>query len=108
MANAVATRLGQANATGDTNALFLKVFAGEVMAAFQRSNKMLPITTVRTISSGKQASFPAVGKTTAAYHTVGAEILGKKQFATLCRNTYRLWCKFRESFNMPILSEAFI
>ena len=53
MANATVTRLGQANATGDTNALFLKVFAGEVMAAFQRQNKMLPITTVRTISHGK-------------------------------------------------------
>ena len=58
MANAVTTRLGQANATGDTNALFLKVFAGEVMAAFQRQNKMLGVTTVRTISHGKQATFP--------------------------------------------------
>jgi len=76
MANATATRLGQVNASGDTNALFLKVFAGEVMAAFQRQNKMLPITTVRTINSGKQATFPVIGKTTAAYHTVGAEIVG--------------------------------
>jgi len=78
MANATATRLGQANATGDTNALWLKIFAGEVLAAFQRQNKLLPITTVRTISHGKQASFPAVGKTTAAYHTVGAEIVGQE------------------------------
>ncbi len=58
MANAVATRLGQVNGADDANALFLKVFAGEVLAAFQRANKMLPITTVRTISSGKQATFP--------------------------------------------------
>ncbi len=61
MANATATRLGQANASGDTNALFLKVFSGEVLAAFQRQNKMLPLTTVRTISQGKSATFPAVG-----------------------------------------------
>ena len=76
MANATATRLGQANASGDTNALFLKVFSGEVLAAFQRQNKMLPLTTVRTISQGKSATFPAVGKTVAEYHTVGNEING--------------------------------
>ncbi len=76
MADAVATRLGQINATGDANTLFLKVFSGEVMAAFQRQNKLLPITTVRTISHGKQATFPAVGRTSAAYHTIGAEING--------------------------------
>ena len=76
MADAVATRLGQINATGDANTLFLKVFSGEVMAAFQRQNKLLPITTVRTISHGKQATFPAVGRTTAAYHSVGTEING--------------------------------
>ena len=76
MTAATATRLGQVNGANDTNALFLKVFAGEVKAAFQRQNKMLPITTTRTISSGKQATFPVIGKTTAAYHTVGAEIVG--------------------------------
>ena len=76
MANATASRLGQVNGADDANALFLKVFAGEVLAAFQRANKMLPITTVRTISSGKQATFPVTGKTTAAYHTVGNEING--------------------------------
>ena len=53
MADATVTRLGQINATGDANTLFLKVFSGEVMAAFQRQNKLLPITTVRTISHGK-------------------------------------------------------
>ena len=58
MSNATVSRIGQAAGSGSTSALFLKVFAGEVLAAFQRANKMLPITTVRTISSGKQATFP--------------------------------------------------
>ena len=42
MANATVSTLGQVNTSGDANALFLKVFAGEVLAAFQRQNKMLP------------------------------------------------------------------
>jgi len=47
-----------------------------VLAAFARQNKMLGMTSVRTISQGKSAQFPAVGKTTAAYHTPGNEING--------------------------------
>ena len=62
MSNANTSRLGLVNNTGtDYDALFLKVFSGEVLAAFQRQNKMLPLTTVRTISQGKSATFPAVG-----------------------------------------------
>lgn len=57
-------------------ALFLKLFAGEVLTAFEEQNVMLPVTTVRTINSGKTAQFPAMGRTTASYHTPGAEILG--------------------------------
>ena len=67
MANATVSFLGQTNSSGDKNALFLKVFAGEVLAAFQRQNKMLPLTTVRSISSGK-AQFPLVGLAS-EYHT---------------------------------------
>ena len=55
---------------------FLKLFSGEVLSAFSRANKMLPMTTVRTIANGKSASFPLVGTTTAEYHTPGAEITG--------------------------------
>ena len=77
MSNATVSFLGKANNTGDDNALFLKVFSGEVLAAFQRRNQMLNMSMVRTISQGKSASFPALGKTTASYHTAGNEILGK-------------------------------
>lgn len=76
MANATVSFLGKTNNSGDANSLFLKVFAGEVLAAFQRQNKMLPLTTVRSISSGKSASFPLVGLASAEYHTAGAEITG--------------------------------
>ena len=76
MSNATVSCLGKADNSGDDNALFLKVFSGEVLAAFARQNKMLGMTSVRTISQGKSAQFPAVGKTTAAYHTPGNEITG--------------------------------
>lgn len=76
MSNATVSFLGKANNTGDDNALFLKVFSGEVLAAFARRNQMLDMTMVRSISQGKSAQFPAIGKTTASYHTPGNEITG--------------------------------
>jgi len=76
MANATPTRLGQNLATGDANALFLKIFSGEVLSAFGRENQMMNMTTVRNIQNGKSASFPVTGKITADYHTAGNEILG--------------------------------
>jgi hypothetical protein len=76
MSNATVTRIGQINAAGAVDALFLKVFAGEVLTAFEEKNVALNYTTVKSISSGKSAQFPYFGKTTAAYHTPGNEILG--------------------------------
>ncbi len=75
MANASVTRLGQANLTGDTDALFLKVFSGEVLAAFEERNVMMPLHNVRTITSGKSAQFPVFGKALAKYHTPGEDII---------------------------------
>jgi len=69
------SRLGQAKLAGDTDALFLKVFSGEIITVFDEVNVMLPNTTVRTITSGKSAQFPAVGTATAAYHVPGQDIL---------------------------------
>ena len=77
MANATVSFLGKANNSGDDNALFLKVFGGEVMAAFAQENQMLGMSMVRSINQGKSATFPAIGKTSAAYHTAGAEIVGQ-------------------------------
>ena len=58
MANAVASRIGAINGGADKDALFLKVWSGEVLATFMRENKMLGMTQVRSISSGKSAQFP--------------------------------------------------
>ena len=77
MANATPSRLGLVNNSGTGfDALFLKVFSGEVLASFQRENLMLGMTTVRTIANGKSAQFPVTGKISAGYHTVGTEITG--------------------------------
>lgn len=76
MANATPSRLGQINSAGDASALFMKKFGGEVMAAFEENNVASGIHTIRTITDGKSAQFPATWKTSAAYHTPGAEIVG--------------------------------
>jgi hypothetical protein len=69
-------RPGQINQAGDADALFLKVFAGEVLTAFAETNVALSRHMVRTIPSGKSAQFPATWKGTAAYHTPGTQLLG--------------------------------
>ncbi len=80
MANATPSRLGAANGAvanfDQKNALFLKVFAGEVLTAFDETNVMKDLHVSRTISSGKSAQFPVTGKANAAYHTVGTPLLG--------------------------------
>jgi len=80
MADATPSRLGQANETGGSytndNALFLKVFSGEVLTAFAQQTVMMGRHQVRSISSGKSAQFPRTGRTSASYHTPGAEITG--------------------------------
>ena len=58
------------------DALFLKVFAGEVITSFDRASKTAGADMVRSISSGKSATFPVMGRIAADYHAVGAEILG--------------------------------
>ena len=77
MANAVPSRLGQANETGDDKALFLTVFGGEVLTAFEEKNVSLDKHYVRTIESGKAATFPVIWKGDADYHVPGTEIVGE-------------------------------
>jgi len=76
MANATPSRLGQVNNSGDAKALFLKVFAGEVLTAFKEATVTEDKFQTRTIASGKSAQFPILGKISAEYHTPGAEITG--------------------------------
>ena len=69
------SRIGQNQLAGDTDALFLKVFSGEIITSFEEANVMMPLHRVRTISSGKSAQFPVTGVATAGYHTPGESVL---------------------------------
>lgn len=76
-----ASRLGVVNTTTDgswaqDNSLFLQVFAGEVLTAFRKATIFETLHTVRTIQSGKSASFPIIGLNSAAYHTPGNMLIG--------------------------------
>jgi hypothetical protein len=76
MANATPSRLGANNGGSDKDALFLKVFSGEVLTAFEQQTIMMDKHQVRTIANGKSAQFPVMGRTSADYHTPGDEITG--------------------------------
>jgi len=69
-----ASRLGQVNASGAVDALFLKVFSGEILTTFEEFNVMKGLHTIRTIANGKSAQFPVTGIATAKYHTPGQNI----------------------------------
>lgn len=88
MTAATPSRIGQINTAGVTDALFLKVFPGEVMGAFNTMNKIMPLHIVRQIASGKSAQFPASGKASAAYHTPGSELLGTNLIKHAEREVY--------------------
>lgn len=76
MADANVSRLGQIEGAGDSEALFLKMFAGEVLTAFMTQNVTEGKHLQRSLASGKSAQFPATWKSTAQYHTPGQEITG--------------------------------
>lgn len=78
MANAVPNRSGQIQGAGDDRALFLKQYAGEVLASFVENYKLDGRITVRNISHGKSSSFPTIGTIGSSYHVAGTEILGSK------------------------------
>lgn len=78
MANATVSRLGQSGLAGDAKALFLKVFAGEVLTAFETMVMLKEKTRFRTIANGKSAQFPATFQASGGYHTPGTEIVGKQ------------------------------
>lgn len=77
MSAATPLRVGQVNSAGDTDAMFLEVYGGEVLTAFEELNVMESLQVIRNIESGKSAQFPATWKVNASYHTPGAEIVGQ-------------------------------
>ena len=81
MVNAVLSQLGVVNAAApadndEATALFLKRFTGEVLTAIDELNIFSDLHMIRTIDSGKSASFNHTGKATARYHTPGTPVLG--------------------------------
>ena len=76
MTAATPVSVGKVNASGSEDALFLKVFSGEVLTSFEQSTVTAGAEMVRSISSGKSATFPVMGRIGAEYHTPGAEITG--------------------------------
>ena len=62
---------GQQLSAGDRDALFMKVFSGEVLTAFARNTVMMSRHQVRTIDHGKSASFAVMGRTRAKYLAPG-------------------------------------
>ena len=72
------SRLGQINAAGNDRELFLRLYAGEVLTAFEEKNIFMNLHRVRTISNGKSAQFPLTGVASAKYHTPGSMIEADK------------------------------
>ena len=91
MANTSPSRLGQINATGDVNSLFLKVFSGEILTTFEEMNVMKDLHMIRTIQSGKSAQFPITGIADAKYHTVGEDIVdGSNNYLSTIKHAERI------------------
>jgi hypothetical protein len=63
--------------TTDETGLFLKLFGGEVFAAFSETVHTADKHYMREIQSGKSAQFPKTWKVSAAYHSAGQEMLGQ-------------------------------
>lgn len=77
MTDFTSARSGQVNSAGDALALFLKVFGGEVMTAFNNKTVFMDKHRVRNIQHGKSAQFPATGKASGGYHTPGTTLVGQ-------------------------------
>lgn len=76
MSDFTVSRLGQVNASGDAKAIFLEVFSGEVLEAFDTLQLTMDRQLVKTIKNGKSEQFPRIWKASASYHTPGAELAG--------------------------------
>jgi hypothetical protein len=75
------TQLGQSNLTGDTRALYLKLFSGEMFKGFQQNTIARDLVMKRTLRNGKSLQFIYTGRTLAEYHTPGNSILGNSDGA---------------------------
>ena len=70
------TQLGQSNLAGDTRALYLKLFSGEMFKAYESACIAKGTVQNRTLRNGKSMQFIFTGRMQAEYHTPGTPILG--------------------------------
>ena len=77
MTNSVVSRLGQVNAAGSDDALFLKQFGGEILTEFEMATVFKNRHFIRQIKNGKSAQFPSIGAVTSSMHTPGNFIDGQ-------------------------------
>ncbi|WJJ60356.1 major capsid protein [Salmonella phage ST17] len=70
---------GKGKSDSDALALFLKVFAGEVLTAFTRRSVTADKHIVRTIQNGKSAQFPVMGRTSGVYLAPGERLSDKRK-----------------------------
>ena len=77
MTASIVSRLGQVNAGGAADALFLKQFAGEILTEFEQLTVFKSRHFVRQIRNGKSAQFPMIGTVTSSVHTPGNFIDGQ-------------------------------
>lgn len=67
---------GAADGAGDRSALFLRMFAGEVLKKLEKKLIVMGTTTVqRDLTGAKVASFPTYGDASATYHVPGDDII---------------------------------
>ena len=78
--NGSGARTAPAGALSADAALFLKVFSGEILTAFNETNVAKDLIMTRTISSGKSAQFPVTGNAEAKYHKAGDDLLGSGNY----------------------------
>lgn len=77
MADAIVSHLGQIQGSGQTDALWLTIFAGEVLSAFEIAVKLKDKVRTRSIMGAKSAQFPATFRVNTRNHTPGTEIDGQ-------------------------------
>jgi hypothetical protein len=80
MANSTPSFPGQINGSGETRALYLKMYAGEVLTAYENASVTKDKHIVRTIPHGKSAQFPFTGYVSAKYHVPGTELVGQATY----------------------------
>mgnify|MGYP005989880807 CR=1 FL=1 len=73
--NTATSQLGQIGKAGSETALYLEMYAGEVMKTFRQKNIMMPLHRVKMVGAGKSFQFPVMGEATAGYHTRDVNIL---------------------------------